>query len=49
MIDTKFREFSMDPEIWNQLNSKYQWFVSSRGASLDAEMHVTPKLEGDIP
>ena len=47
MTDTKIREFSIDSEIQNQLNSKYQWFVSSRGASLNTGMHVTQKaLQG---
>ena len=40
MTDTKTQEFSINSELYYQLNSKYQWFVSLRGASLDAGIHV---------
>lgn len=38
----------MDSEIWNKLNSKYLWFVSSRGASLDIGMHVSGEQKSKL-
>ena len=40
ITNTKIQEFSIDSQIQNQLNSKYRWFVSSRGAGTDVVYYM---------